>query len=73
MMLKKEWSIAALEGNIDIPEPAKADDYSGQYKLHMPKTLHMELMQRAKKEGVSMNQYCVYLLSKRNDIAGSHV
>ncbi|MCI8980594.1 MAG: toxin-antitoxin system HicB family antitoxin, partial [Clostridia bacterium] len=37
--------------------------YSGQFKLRMPKSLHKELAERSKAEGISMNQYCVYLLS----------
>lgn len=38
--------------------------YSGQFKLRIPKSLHMQLAQQAKLEGVSMNQLCVYLLSQ---------
>ena len=30
----------------------------------LPKSLHRLLAQRSDEEGVSMNQYCVYLLSK---------
>jgi len=41
-------------------------DYSGQFKLRIPKTLHKELAEKSKKEGISMNQYCLYLLSKNS-------
>ena len=61
---KREWLKAAFEEGIEIPEPLNSNRYSGQFKLRMPKSLHKELMERAKKEGTSMNQYCVYLLSK---------
>ena len=60
---KKCWIMACIEDNIEIPEPKNADEYSGQFKLRMPKSLHKELYERSKKEGISMNQYCVYLLS----------
>ena len=40
--------------------------YSGQFKLRIPRSLHKSLAEHARREGVSMNQYCVYLLS-RND------
>lgn len=60
---KKNWFLACIEDGIDIPEPTSIDDYSGQFKLRMPKSLHKELAQKSKQEGVSMNQYCVYLLS----------
>lgn len=63
---KKAWIEAALEEGIEINEPDSIEDYSGQFKLRIPKTLHRTLALYARKEGISMNQYCVYLLS-RND------
>lgn len=63
---KKAWIEAALEEGIEINEPDSIEDYSGQFKLRIPKTLHRTLALNAKREGISMNQYCVYLLS-RND------
>lgn len=61
---KKCWFTACLEDGAPIPEPARLEDYSGQFKLRLPKSLHKQLAQRSSEEGVSMNQYCVYLLSK---------
>ena len=61
---KREWISACLEGGVMIPEPSRAEDYSGQFKLRLPKSLHRLLAQKSNEEGVSMNQYCVYLLSK---------
>ena len=63
---KKAWIEAALEEGIEINEPDSIEDYSGQFKLRIPKTLHRTPALNAKREGISMNQYCVYLLS-RND------
>jgi len=63
---KKEWLSAALESGMPIPEPVSTDDYSGQFKLRLPKTLHKQLSEQAKAEGISMNQYCIYLLSQNN-------
>ena len=48
----------ALESGCDILEPDDLEKYSGQFKLAVL------LFQVAKREGVSMNQYCVYLLAK---------
>jgi len=69
---KKAWLEAALEDGIEIPEPNPDDllEYSGQFKLRMPKSLHRSLASHAKQEGISMNQYCVYLLSM-NDVKHS--
>lgn len=63
---KTEWIAAALEEGVAIPEPTFYDDYSGQFKLRLPKSLHKLLADQSKEEGVSMNQYCVYLLSLNN-------
>jgi len=66
---KRTWLAAAIENGIEIAEPAEEQDlsdFSGQFKLRMPKSLHRSLSVNAKKEGISMNQYCVYLLAKNN-------
>ena len=68
---KREWIISALEEGIIISDPSDnsdVDNYSGQFKLRMPKSLHRSLSVHAKKEGISMNQYCNYLLAV-NDTA----
>lgn len=65
---KKQWLIAALESGYEITEPDSLEDYSGQFKLRLPKSLHKELSIKSKKEGISMNQYCLYLLSKNSSI-----
>lgn len=64
---KKEWISAAIEDGIEIAEPETLDSYSGQFKLRLPKTLHKTLAEDSKKEGVSVNQYCVYLLAKNSE------
>ena len=63
---KKAWFEAAIDEGISIAEPNDEDDiaeYSGQFKIRMPKSLHRSLSLHAKSEGISMNQYCNYLLS----------
>ena len=68
---KRVWLEAAIEEGIDIVEPEREPDvseYSGQYKLRMPKSLHRSLSIHAKQEGISMNQYCLYLLNKNDAI-----
>lgn len=63
---KREWMSAALEDGYDIPVPDSFNQYSGQYRLRLPKSLHRSLAMHSKEEGVSMNQYCVYLLAKND-------
>ncbi len=67
---KREWITAALEDGTPVPEPDDGEEYSGQFKLRIPKSLHRQLALNAKREGVSMNQYCVYLLSQANAARG---
>ena len=63
---KKAWLEAAMEDGIEIAEPDSLNDYSGQFKLRIPKSLHRSLAEHSRREGISMNQYCLYLLA-RND------
>lgn len=66
---KREWIAAALEESIEVPLPHSLEDYSGQFKLRIPRSLHKQLAERSKREGISMNQYCLYLLSKNDALA----
>ena len=63
---KKAWLEAALEENIEIPEPDSLEAYSGQFKLRLPRSLHRALAEHSQREGIRMNQYCVYLLAKND-------
>lgn len=63
---KREWLMAALEADFEIPKPSSDEEYSGQFKLRLPKSLHRALAENSKREGISMNQYCLYLLTKNN-------
>ena len=68
---KNEWLQAAIQSNAEIAEPLALDDYSGQFKLRIPKSLHRSLSEHSKEEGISMNQYCVYLLSRNDTLANT--
>jgi len=60
---RKCWIESALLDGAYIPEPKVAEDYPDNFKLRLPKTLYKQLAVCANAEGVSMNQYCLYLLS----------
>jgi len=66
---KKSWFAACLEDGIPIPESSSLSDYSGQFKLRLPKSLHKILAERSRQEGISMNQYCLYLLSSGANVS----
>jgi predicted RNase H-like HicB family nuclease len=61
---KKCWFEACIEDNIQIPLPGNLESYSGQFKLRIPKSLHKILAEKSRSEGISMNQYCLFLLSR---------
>ena len=63
---KRSWLEAAVEDGLEIKEPTEQLSYSGQFKLRLPKSLHKTLAEHAREEGISMNQYCIYLLSKNS-------
>lgn len=55
---KRIFSISEVTCTNDINE------YSGDFKLRLPKSLHKQLSNEAEIEGVSLNQYLLYILSK---------
>jgi len=60
----KGWIETKLENGFTVPDPADETIYSGKFVLRIPKTLHARLSMEAEKEGVSLNQYALYRLSK---------
>ena len=52
-----------LDGN-PIPEPDPEPRYSGRLHVRMPKSLHERLVNQAKREGTSLNQWVVTLLAQ---------
>ncbi|GBF33984.1 hypothetical protein DCCM_3095 [Desulfocucumis palustris] len=60
---KKCWIETCLELGRPVPEPI-TDEFSGQLRIRIPKTLHRTLAERAKEEKVSLNQYINYQLSR---------
>jgi len=57
------WIETAYEVGDNIPLPSTDDNYSGKLMLRMPKSLHRRLSETAEREGVSLNQYIVSLVS----------
>lgn len=61
---KKCWIEACLELGRPIPKPDLLDDFSGQLRLRMPKSLHRALSEKAREESISLNQYINYQLAR---------
>ena len=60
---KRTWITDALEHGEPVPEPSP-EEYSGRILLRTPKSLHRALIEKAKAEGVSLNQYINYQLAR---------
>lgn len=58
------WIETKLEGGFDIPLPIGYENFSGKFIVRIPKSLHYKLAIEAQKEGISLNQYALYKLSK---------
>lgn len=57
------WIADALEKGEEVPEPLD-ESYSGRILVRTPKSLHRALAEKAREEGVSLNQYIIYQLSR---------
>jgi antitoxin HicB len=61
---QREWIAACIADGTPVPEPRQEHSYSGQFRVRVPRSLHLELAERAKAEGTSINQMVVSLLSR---------
>lgn len=53
-----------LEHSLPVPLPVGAEEFSGKFVVRIPKSLHQKLSLEATQEGVSLNQYALYKLSR---------
>ncbi|HEY9826612.1 MAG TPA: type II toxin-antitoxin system HicB family antitoxin [Stenomitos sp.] len=58
------WLKTAHQHGDSIPLPSTNTQYSGKTMLRMPRSLHQALAEGAERDGVSLNQYLVSLLSQ---------
>lgn len=59
------WLAAAREDGRPIPAPRlweEEDEPSGRVSLRLPKSMHRELLEGARRDGVSLNQRVTHLL-----------
>jgi len=61
---KRTWLKTALKRGQEIPLPKpREEEYSGRLTLRMPRSFHRRLAQTAEREGTSLNQLILNLLS----------
>lgn len=60
---KRCWIETCIALGREVPEPVP-EEFSGQLRIRMPKSLHKALSERAKEENVSLNQFIVCQLAR---------
>src|SRR5262245_10689055 len=53
------------ESDLPLPEPQTRQEYSGQFRLRLPKSLHRRAALMAEREGVSLNAFTVAALAEK--------
>lgn len=61
---RQVWITTGYKKNKGIPLPRTEEESSRSFLVRMPPSLHRELKQNAKREGVSLNQYINILLGR---------
>ncbi len=62
---KECWLTVSIDEGLEIPKPKEMEEYSGKFLVRIPKSLHRRLANLAEKEGISLNQMVVSLLSEK--------
>lgn len=62
------WLEVSYEQGFAIPFPTYPEEHSGKFNLRLPRSLHRRLAESAEREGVSLNQYVVGLLSEQDTL-----
>jgi len=66
---KHLWLQTAIDDKIEIPLPECMREYSGRFVVRMPASLHHRIAVLADKEGVSLNQMVLSLLTENTAAA----
>lgn len=62
--IRQLWIETEFDRGNEIPLPSYPDEYSGKFVLRIPRSLHRNLAESAKREGVSLNQYATMRLAR---------
>lgn len=57
------WIDAAKQSGRTIPQPGMLENLSGKWVQRVPKSIHLQLVEKAEEEGVSLNTLVISLLS----------
>ena len=58
------WLAAAKEAGRPVPAPGELESPSGKWVQRVPRSLHLRLVEQAKREGVSLNTLVISMISE---------
>jgi predicted HicB family RNase H-like nuclease len=61
----KAWLKALADDGKAPPEPLAAKEFSGEFRLRLPKDLHRKLAVEAQRNQTSLNSYCIHKLAEQ--------
>ncbi len=62
------WLVAAKAKKWSAPKPIASRTPAGRILLRLPKELHQDYLSLATKEGISLNQYMLYVLARYREL-----
>lgn len=67
--VRQLWLETEYELGAEMPLPSYPEEHSGKFNVRLPRSLHRRLAESAEREGISLNQYVVGLLSEGDALA----
>lgn len=62
------WVETAKSKKWNIPKPLASKSPAGKVLLRLPRELHQDYLSLATKEGISLNQYMLYVLARYREL-----
>ena len=62
------WLETAKSKKWSAPKPVAGRDPAGKILLRLPRELHQDYLSLAMKEGISLNQYMLYVLARYREL-----
>lgn len=62
--VRRSWISTVYQDGDEVPLPSYPEEYSGKFVVRLPRSLHRKLAEEAERQGVSLNQHVVTLLSR---------
>ena len=62
------WIDTAKSKKWSVPKPLAGKSPAGKVLLRLPRELHQDYLSLATKEGISLNQYMLYVLARYRDL-----